>query len=292
MSKSHVVAITGATGEIGRRVARNLAERGIAQRLIVRDQERAPHLPNSEIAVASSYSDKTSMRRALTGTHTLFLVSGRESADRVQHHVDAIDTAVAAGVQRIVYLSFIGAASNATFTLARQHYLTEQHIRSSGVRFTFLRPALYLDSIPRYVGEDGALRGPADGGSGAFIARDDIAGVASVVLPSEDHDGETYNLTGREELTLTQCAEQLSRVVGRTIIFQDETLEEAWRSRSGYGAPHFEKEGWITSYLAIAAGEMGPASDIVYRLTGQDALTLEEYLRLYPDSYRRLLPQG
>lgn len=289
MTTNRLVAITGATGEVGRRVAERLAERGTTQRLIVRDPARAPNLANAEIALASSYSDAGAMRSALTGAATVFLVSGREAADRVQHHVAAVDAAVGAGVERIVYLSFLNAGPNATFTLARQHSETEEYIRATRVRFTFLRPSLYLDSIPRYVGEDGALRGPADAGRAAFIARDDIAAVASEVLTSDGHEGETYDLVGREALTLAECAERLSRFTSHTITFQDETLDEAWASRAKYGAPRFEVEGWITSYLAIAAGEMGPASNIVQRLTGKPALVLEEFLRLHPESYQRLL---
>jgi NAD(P)H dehydrogenase (quinone) len=290
VTQGRLIAVTGATGQVGERVARRLADRGVSQRLVVRDSSRAPRLPGALVAVAASYSDNAAMRTALTGVYTLFLVSGRESADRVQHHVDAVDASVAAGVQRIVYLSFLNAAPDATFTLARQHFQTEQYIRSTGLPFTFLRPSLYLDSMPRYAGEDGFLSGPADGGKGAFIARDDIAEVAAVVLTSEGHEGKAHDLTGREALTLTEVAEKLSRVTGRTIAFQDETLEEAWESRAGYDAPHFEKEGWITSYLAIATGEMGPASDIVERLTGMPALTLYEFLERNPESYRRLLP--
>lgn len=289
MTTNRLVAITGATGEVGRRVAERLAERGTTQRLIVRDPARAPNLANAEIALASSYSDAGAMRSALTEAATVFLVSGREAADRVQHHVAAVDAAVGAGVERIVYLSFLNAGPNATFTLARQHSETEEYIRATRVRFTFLRPSLYLDSIPRYVGEDGALRGPADAGRAAFIARDDIAAVASEVLTSDGHEGETYDLVGREALTLAECAERLSRFTSHTITFQDETLDEAWASRAKYGAPRFEVEGWITSYLAIAAGEMGPASNIVQRLTGKPALVLEEFLRLHPESYQRLL---
>ena len=289
MTTNRLVAITGATGEVGRRVAERLAERGTTQRLIVRDPARAPNLANAEIALASSYSDAGAMRSALTGAATVFLVSGREAADRVQHHVAAVDAAVGAGVERIVYLSFLNAGPNATFTLARQHSETEEYIRTTRVRFTFLRPSLYLDSIPRYVGEDGALRGPADAGRAAFIARDDIAAVASEVLTSDGHEGETYDLVGREALTLAECAERLSRFTSHTATFQDETLDEAWASRAKYGAPRFEVEGWITSYLAIAAGEMGPASNIVQRLTGKPALVLEEFLRLHPESYQRLL---
>ncbi|HLJ68362.1 MAG TPA: SDR family oxidoreductase [Chloroflexota bacterium] len=284
------IAVTGATGAVGGRVAARLAARGAAQRLIVRDPARAPRLPDPEIAVASSYSDTAGMRSALTGIDTLFLVSGRESADRVQHHVSAIDAALSAGVGRIIYLSFLNAAPDATFTLARQHYQTEKYIRAAGVPFTFLRPSLYLDSVPaKLTGADGVMRGPADGGRAAWIARDDLADVATAVLLSDGHEGRTYNITGREALTLDECAAQLSAVTGRTVRFRDETIAEAWQSRAQYGAPEFEVEGWISSYLAIASGEMGPASDIVAQLTGHPAQTLREYLRDHPESYQYLL---
>jgi uncharacterized protein YbjT (DUF2867 family) len=286
------IAVTGSTGELGGRVARLLAERGMAQRLIVRDPTRAPNLPRTDLAITASYSDTDAMRNALSGIDTLFLISGREAPDRVQHHRDAVDAAMAAGVRRIVYTSFLNAAPNATFTLARQHYQTEQYIRSIGISFTFLRPSLYLDSVPRYTGDDGVLRGPADEGRAAFIARDDIAAVAATTLMGDGHEGQTHNLTGREALTLAECAEKLSRVTGRTITFHDESLEEAWQSRAKYNAPRFEVEGWISSYLAIATGEMGPASEIVERLTGRPAQTLDEFLQVHPESYKRLQAAG
>lgn len=287
--ENRTIAVTGATGELGGRVAACLAERGVSQRLVVRDPSRAPRLPRTEVRQAESYTDMQGMRAALTGVTTLFLVSGREAADRVQQHIAAVDAALAAGVERIVYLSFLSASPHATFSLARQHFQTEQYIRSTGVRFTFLRPSLYLDSVPRYVGDDGVFRGPAGQGRAAWIARDDIADVAAVVLTEEDHDGKTYDLTGREALSLHECADELARVTGRAISYHDETIAEAWESRAHYGAPEFEVEGWITSYLAIARGEMGPASDIVSRLAGHPAQTLRRYLDLHPESYQRLL---
>jgi NAD(P)H dehydrogenase (quinone) len=284
-----LIAVSGSTGEVGGRVAARLSARGIAQRLLVRDPLRAPRLSDAEIALVTSYTDTEGMRRALMGIHTLFLVSGRESVDRVQHHMAAVDAAVVAGVERIVYLSFLRAAPNATFTLARQHFHTEEHIRSAGVRCTFLRPSLYMDSVLKLVGEDGVIRGPAGDGRAAWIARDDLADVATAVLTSGDHDGTAYNVTGREALSLKACAQQLSEVTRRTISFYNETMAEAWETRARYGAPEFEVEGWITSYRAIAKGEMGPASDIVSELAEHPAQTLGEYLQRHPESYRHLV---
>jgi NAD(P)H dehydrogenase (quinone) len=94
------IAVTGATGAVGGRVAARLSARGIGQRLLDRDPVRAPNLPDAEIALISSYEDKEGMRRALTGVDTLFLVSGRESADRVQHHIAAVGVGIASPVWR------------------------------------------------------------------------------------------------------------------------------------------------------------------------------------------------
>ena len=80
---------------------------------------------------------------------TLFLVSGRESANRLAEHRSAVDAAVRAGVQRIVYLSFLGAAADCTFTFGRDHWHTEQHITATGLRHTFLRDSLYADFLRR-----------------------------------------------------------------------------------------------------------------------------------------------
>ena len=75
-----------------------------------------------------------------------------------------------------------GLSPAATFTFARDHWHTEEHIRETGVDFTFLRDNLYLDFVPGFVGEDGVIRGPAGDGSVAAVARDDVAEVAASVL--------------------------------------------------------------------------------------------------------------
>ena len=100
------VAVTGATGALGAAVARNLADRGVEQRLVVRDPSRAPRLPGATTAVAT-YEDTDAMARALDGVQTLFLVSGHEDPDRISVHRSAVEGARRAGVERVVYLSLI-----------------------------------------------------------------------------------------------------------------------------------------------------------------------------------------
>jgi NAD(P)H dehydrogenase (quinone) len=289
VSAAGVIAVTGSTGELGGRVARLLADRGAAQRLLVRDAGRAPSLlPGAEVAQFGGYDDAAGAAAALRGARTLFMVSGREHPDRVAQHQALVDAAVAAGVERVVYTSFISAAPDTTFTFGRDHWHTEQLIRAADVEFTFLRDNFYLDFVPFFAGEDGMIRGPAGGGRGAFVARDDIADAAAVVLASEGHAGATYGMTGPEAFTLGWAAERLSEVTGREVGYVDETVAEAFASRAGSGAPEFEVEGWVSSYVAMAEGELDVVTGDVERLTGHAPVGLVDWLEAHPESWAHL----
>jgi NAD(P)H dehydrogenase (quinone) len=281
---SELIAVTGATGAVGGRVARRLADRGAAQRLVVRDPDRAPTLAGADVRTIAGYGDSAGMRAALEGVHTLFLVPAAEAPDRVEQHLTAVDAAAAAGVERIVYLSFVGAAPDSTFTLARHHYLTQERIRATGVPFTFVRMSLYMDFIPLMVGADGVIRGPAGNGRVGAVLRDDLADVCAVVLTEEGHDGQSYDVTGPEAFTLTEAAAEMARATGAPIRFEDETLEQAYASRAHYGAPDWEIEGWVSSYAAIGAGDLALVTDTVRRLAGHAPVRLADYLRTHPDS--------
>ena len=272
-----LIGVTGSTGQLGSRVARRLAAAGVAQRLVVRDPARAPELPGAEVAQAA-YADKNALLNALDGVQTLLLVSASESADRVSLHKATVDAAVAAGVRRIVYTSFVGAAPNATFTFARDHWHTEQHIIGTGVDYTFLRDNMYLDFIPGFAGEDGVISGPAGDGRVAAVFREDVAEVATRVLLSAAHSGMTYDLTGPTAFTLAEAAAILTEAWGRPIRYQQETLDEAYRSRESFGAPAWEVAGWVTSYAAIASGELSEVSSAVEDITGHPPVGLADYL--------------
>jgi uncharacterized protein YbjT (DUF2867 family) len=272
------IAVTGATGRLGGRVARRLAELGVDQRLLVRDPARAPALPGSHIATAE-YSDRAAVRVALSGVHTVFMVSASETPDRVQQHLAFIDAAVDAGVQRVVYVSFFGASPTATFTLARDHWATEEHLRSVGVAHTILRDNIYADFTPFFIGTDGGIRGPAGDGKAAVVAQADIADVAAVVLTSDGaYDERTLNLTGPAALTMNEIASILSERLGRPVSYIPETIEEAYASRAGYGAPRWQMDAWVSTYAAIAAGELAEVSEDSAEVTGQPATSLEQVL--------------
>jgi NAD(P)H dehydrogenase (quinone) len=272
------LAVTGSTGRLGSRVARGLSQLGVNQRLVVRDPAKAPALPGTHIATAD-YGDRAAVRTALTGAHTVFMVSAAETADRVQQHLTFIDAVVAAGVQRIVYVSFIGASPEATFTLARDHWATEEHLRSVGVAHTILRDNIYADFTPHFLGTDGNIRGPAGDGRVALVAQADIAEVAIAVLTSDGaYDGRTLNLTGPTALTMNEIAGILSDHLGKTVCYVPETIEEAYASRAVYGAPAWQVDAWVSTYTAIAVGELAEVSVDIPEVTGQPAMSLEQAL--------------
>ncbi|MGA5304769.1 SDR family oxidoreductase [Nucisporomicrobium flavum] len=262
-----MIAVSGATGRLGRRVAARLDR---PQRLLVRDPARAPQVPGAEVARAE-YADFAAVRAALEGSTTALMVSASETPDRVDRHRTFVDAAAAAGVRHLVYTSFVGAAPDATFTLARDHWATEEHIRASGLGFTFLRDNLYADFVPLMVGEDGVIRGPGGEGRAAVVAQDDIAdAIVAVLRDPAAHAGRTYDLTGPQALTFAEMA----ATVGAR--FHDETLEEAYASRARYGAPGWQVDAWVSTYTAVAAGEMSTVDPAIEQLTGRPARTLAE----------------
>jgi uncharacterized protein YbjT (DUF2867 family) len=273
------LAITGSTGRLGGRVARKLAEAGSPQRLLVRDASRAPKLAGAT-AVRSSYADRKAVTAALDGLRTVLMVSASESPDRMSQHRAFIDAAAAAGVQQVVYISFYGAAPDCTFTLGRDHFATEEYLRASGMGFTFLRDNLYADFFPAMVGEDGVIRGPAAQGRVAAVAQDDIADAAvAVLLHPEAHAGATYSLTGPEALTLDEVAAVLTGAQGRLVAYRPETVPEAYASRAVYAAADWQVDAWVSTYTAIAAGELAGVTGDIETLTGRPAMSLADLLR-------------
>jgi NAD(P)H dehydrogenase (quinone) len=274
-----LIAVTGATGGLGRLVARHLADRGARMRLVVRDPARAPDVPGAEVAVAD-LGDPASFGAALEGVRTCFLVSGHEAADRMDLHRSAVATLAGAGVERVVYTSFLGASPQASFTFARDHARTERAIREAGLQLTALRDGLYGEYAPLLV-TDGAIRGPAADGRVAWVAREDIARVAAVVLTEEGHAGQVYDVTGPEAITLAETAAILSEIAGRPVRYEEETVEQARASRA-YAAD-WEIDGWVGTYVAIATGEVGVTSHTVEHLTGRRPWTLRELLHAEPE---------
>jgi len=271
------IGVSGANGNLGSRVVARLAAVGAPQRLLLRDVARAPQAPGAELAVIGGYTDAERLVPALRGLDAVLMVSGREAPDRLAQHEAFVDAAAAAGVGHIVYTSFYGAAPDAVFSHGRLHWATEEYIRASGVPFTFLRDNLYADFLPHLAGADGVIRGPAGDGQVSAVAQQDIAEVAAVVLQEPTrHSGAAYDMTGPEDWSLTDIAALLTASLGKPIRYHDETLAEARASRAVYGAPDWEVDAWISTYTAVAAGEMAGVAGDIPDLIGRPATALIE----------------
>ncbi|MGJ9403711.1 NAD(P)H-binding protein [Arthrobacter sp. KK5.5] len=294
-SRPAVVAIAGAAGEIGGRVARGLAG-AVPLRVFSRDTARAESAAQALRAAAGGaaveagavdYTDPNA-ELAMRGVDVLLMVSAAEAADRLDSHRTFIDSARRAGVRHVVYTSFVGAAPDSVFTLGRDHFHTEEHLRSSGMAWTILRDNFYQDIFPLFVGKDGILRGPSGDGRVAAVARDDVADCAAVVLreaanalgagQSSAHAGRTYNLTGPEAFTLSEACAAITTLTGTAAAFHHESLEEAYASRAGYRADPWQVDAWVSTYTAIAAGDLGATTDDVESLLGRPARSLAQTL--------------
>ena len=280
------IGILGSTGHLGTRVAKLLGKAGAPHVLFARDPA-SPHVPRQDSTIdvrRADYADAASLRAAFDGIGTLLMVSAVESPERLAWHGAIIDAAGATGVQHIVYASFMGAAPDATFTFARDHFATEQLLeaaaKAGGPSFTALRDNFYLDVLIEFVGPDGVLRGPAGEGRVSAVARDDVAAVAAVVVQDPGtYAGQRLDVTGREALSMSDVAALIEDHTGRPTRFVDESDEEAYASRAHYGAPQWQVDAWVSTYTAIRSGELAEISDTVERLTGRRAKTLADLLR-------------
>ena len=282
-----MIAVTGATGGMGGRIADRLDARGVPQRLIVRDARKAPDI-GADVAVVGGYADREGMRRAFDRVETVMFVPAHEDRDRLALHRTVVEAAVEAGVPRIVYLSFVGAAPDTTFTFGRHHFHTEQLVKAAGVRWAFPRMNLYSDFLPMLAGADGIIRGPAGDGRVAGVARDDLADVCvEMLLDPGRFDGQAIGITGPKAFDLDDLATALTDVSGREVSYVPETVDEAWASRSGMAAD-WEVEGWITSYTAIANGDVAEVTDAVEQITGHRPKTLRQVLDENPETWAHL----
>jgi uncharacterized protein YbjT (DUF2867 family) len=153
---------------------------------------------------------------------------------------------------------------------------------------------MYADFVPFFATvEDGraVIAAPAGDGAASFVARDDCADVAAGVLRADDGalDGRRLDVTGPEALTMAQAAAVLTGVAGRPVGYRPQTVEQAWATRRPSGHPDWEVAGWVSSYTAIAAGELAAVSDVVPTVTGHPARPLATVLREHPELWRPLV---
>lgn len=272
------IAITGVTGNLGGMVSRLCKKNGIEVRNLARNVGKAEKLGFSNV-FKSSYDKSEDTVKSLEGIEVLFMVSGSENPNRVQQHKDFIDAAKVAGISHVIYLSFYNASKNSIFTLGRDHYATEECIKENGFKYTFLRDNFYADFFVDLCREYGEIKGPAGNGKVSAVVRSDVSEVAAKILENPGKwENQTLNMTGPEELSMTEIVKVVSEYFGKEIKYIEETVEEAYESRKIWKAEQWEYDSWVSTYTAIAENEQSGISNDIEKVLGRKATSLVEYL--------------
>jgi NAD(P)H dehydrogenase (quinone) len=278
-----VIVVTGSTGRVGGLVARELARRGEPMRLLVRDPARAPHPDGAEVVVAD-YGDTQSLEAALHEGDRVFMVSLWIGGPiRLNLHRSFVEAATRAGVGHVVYLSFVNARPDAVFSHAREHGATERMLQDSGLPWTAIRNSMYADDIPGWFDPDGVAREPGNGARMSFSYRPELAEAIAAVLTEGGHDGNVYDVTTPESVSMADLARIASEVTGAPYRYEpisDEEWIERWRAQS---RPGWALEAGRTSYEALRAGELDVVSDDYRRLTGRQPKTIADVIALKAD---------
>lgn len=266
-----MIAITGATGQLGRLVIAALLKRVPAEQIVAlaRHPEKAADLgvPVRDF----DYNQPEAMVIGLQGVDTLLLISSNELGQRATQHLAVIDAAKQAGVKVLAYTSVLHATGSA-LGLAAEHRDTEQALASSGVPHVVLRNGWYNENysagIPGAVGH-GALLGSAGEGRIASAARADYAEAAAVVLTTEGHAGKTYELAGDNSYTLTELAAEVSRQTGKNLPYNNLPQAEYKAVLVQVGLPEPIAELLADSDAAAAKGALFDDSKVLSGLIGR-----------------------
>lgn len=276
------VLVTGATGNVGSQVVRELRERGVPVRAFVRDRDKATAVLGEGVDLAvGDFSEPESIGRALEGVERVFLACGNVPG-QVEYERRAIDAAKAAGVARIVKLSAAGAAVDSPLLFPRWQGEIEQHLRESGLPAVVLHPSNYTTNLlaaAEPVRQTGKLFAPAGAARVAFIDPRDVAAAAATTLTEDGHEGKTYLLTGPEAITYQRVAEYLSEATGCTIEYVDIPDEAARQGMIDSGTPAEVADFLVLLFGALRDGIAAQITDVVRTLTGSEPRDFSAFAR-------------
>ncbi|MBJ4955336.1 SDR family oxidoreductase [Salmonella enterica subsp. enterica serovar Goldcoast] len=237
-----MIAITGATGQLGQHVIESLLKIVPASQIvaIVRNPAKAAALSQQGIIVRQAdYTDEAAFTTALQGINKLLLISSSEVGQRTPQHRNVINAAKAAHVKFIAYTSLLH-ANTSPLGLADEHVATEQMLAESGIAYALLRNGWYtenyLASAPAAL-EHGVFIGAAGEGKIASATRADYAAAAARVISEDGHAGKIYELAGDEGWTLNQLAAELAKQSGKKVVYQNLSEADFAAALKGFGLP-------------------------------------------------------
>jgi uncharacterized protein YbjT (DUF2867 family) len=285
-----MILVTGATGLNGGELVRRLSKRGVKVRALVRNRAKAEALaalPGVELA-DGDLSKPESLGAALRGVTRAMLIS---SGDPMMKDVQCrfTDACVKAKVPHLVKLSGIVPGLDSPFRFARMHAEIEQYIEKSGLAFTHLRAGEFMHAYFRQAGaisSKGVLPLPMGDARIASIDVGDIAEVSVQVLTGSGHENKIYPLTGTEALTMSEVAERLSQVTGRTIRYVDLKPGDARAARLAAGMPPFNADALDELFAERRAGKESKVWDTLQTVFKVQPTTFLDFAKRWAAVFR------
>jgi uncharacterized protein YbjT (DUF2867 family) len=269
--------ITGATGDVGARVVRQLIERKIRPRILVRSAEKARVLFGHAAEIYDGdLARPATTRQAMNAVNTLFLVN-------IGPEIPLRDEAVATiareeGVRRIIKLSSLDVEQG--LAIGAWHEKGEAAIRDSGVAFTFIRPTGFMTNLLAWahaIKTEGIVRSSTGNGGRPFIHSEDIAAVSVAALLDGRYEGRILSITGPESLTFANATEVIAHAIGKTLVYQTISDEEAGERYSRFSGSPQETEAHVALWRAIREGRLAAITDVVEQTLGRKPISLEQW---------------
>lgn len=279
-----MIAITGATGQLGQHVIESLLKTVPASQIvaIVRNPAKATKLSQQGITVRQAdYSDEAALTTALQGIDKLLLISSSEVGQRAPQHRNVINAAQAAHVKFIAYTSLLH-ADTSPLGLADEHVATEKMLAESGIAYALLRNGWYtenyLASAPAAL-EHGVFIGAAGEGTIASATRADYAAAAARVISEDGHAGKTYELAGDTGWTLSQLAAELAKQSGKKVVYQNLSEADFAAALKGVGLPAGLADMLADSDTGASKGGLFDDSHTLSKLIGRPTTSLADSVK-------------
>ncbi|WLI75164.1 SDR family oxidoreductase [Kosakonia sp. H02] len=276
-----MIALTGATGQLGQFVVEELLKTVPAKEIIaiVRNPAKAEALSKQGVLVRQAdYNDQAALTQALAGVDKLLLISSSEVGQRTAQHRNVINAAKAAGVKFIAYTSLLH-ADKSPLGLHVEHVETEKLLAESGIPFALLRNGWYsenyLASAPPALAH-GVFIGAAGDGKIASATRADYAAAAARVIREEGHAGKVYELAGDTAWTLSELAALLSNASGKKVVYQNLSEADFAAALKGAGLPDAFANLLADSDVGASKGGLFDDSKTLSKLIGRPTTTIAE----------------
>ncbi|CFR05378.1 NAD(P)-dependent oxidoreductase [Yersinia kristensenii] len=269
-----MIAVTGATGQLGRLVINALLKKVPASEIIaaVRNPEKASDLAALGVQVhKADYSQPATLEAAFEGVDKLLLISSSEVGQRIAQHTAVINAAKKAGVKLLAYTSLLH-ADKSILGLAQEHRATEALLRESGLPVVLLRNGWYTENYAASIAPalaHGAFIGAVGDGHIASAAREDYAEAAAVVLTQENQAGKVYELAGDDSYTLAEFTAEIARQSGKPVVYKNLSETDFKQALLGAGLPDGFASLLADSDAGAAKGGLFDDSHTLSKLIGR-----------------------